>query len=78
MSALSCPGWDMPERSPLTSARNTGTPMAEKLSARTFSVTVLPVPVAPQINPCRLAMRGSRNTFSVRVYLINQKCWKIR
>ena len=40
-----------PDRSPLTSARNTGTPSREKLSASTCSVTVLPVPVAPVIKP---------------------------
>ena len=35
----------MPERSPLTSATNTGTPAAESCSAITCSVFVLPVPV---------------------------------
>jgi cysteine-S-conjugate beta-lyase len=34
----------------LASAKNTGTPSLEKLSANTFRVTVLPVPVAPAIN----------------------------
>ena len=33
---------------------------AEKPSARSCSVTVLPVPVAPAIRPCRLAMPSSR------------------
>src|SRR3954462_8020016 len=47
----------MPERSPLTSARKTGTPLRAKPSARTCSEMVLPVPVAPAIRPCRLAMR---------------------
>ena len=51
------PAWLMPERSPLTSARNTGTPVAEKPSARICSDTVLPVPVAPAIRPWRLASR---------------------
>ena len=39
------------------SAANTGTPAAEKPSARTCSVTVLPVPVAPVTRPWRLASR---------------------
>ena len=43
------------ETSPLASAKNTGTPIREKLSAKTFKVTVLPVPVAPAIKPWRLA-----------------------
>src|SRR5262245_4943029 len=45
----------MPERSPLISEANTETPAREKPSARTCSVTVLPVPVAPVTRPCRLA-----------------------
>ena len=43
------PGSEMPDRSPLMSAANTGTPAAEKPSASTCSDTVLPVPVAPVI-----------------------------
>ena len=39
------------ETSPLASARNTGTPIREKLSASTLRVMVLPVPVAPAIKP---------------------------
>ncbi len=54
------PGAASPERSPFTSAMKTGTPMREKLSASTWRVTVLPVPVAPAIRPWRLAMPGSR------------------
>jgi len=54
------PGLAMPVRSPFTSARNTGTPMREKLSAITCSVTVLPVPVAPVMQPCRFASAGSK------------------
>ena len=50
----------VPVRSPLTSAMNTGTPMRDKFSAIVCSVTVLPVPVAPVIRPCRLASCGSR------------------
>jgi hypothetical protein len=46
---LASPIAAMPDRSPLTSAQNTGTPALEKLSARICSVTVLPVPVAPVI-----------------------------
>ena len=37
------------------SAAKTGTPAAEKPSANTCSVTVLPVPVAPVTRPCRFA-----------------------
>ena len=43
------------ETSPFASAKNTGTPRREKLSASTLSVTVLPVPVAPAIKPWRFA-----------------------
>jgi hypothetical protein len=39
---------------------NTGTPMALKPSARRWSVTVLPVPVAPAMRPWRLAILGGR------------------
>src|SRR5256885_17131215 len=53
------PGWLMPDRSPLMSAMNTGTPISENPSAIFCSVTVLPVPVAPVIRPCRLASAGS-------------------
>ena len=60
MSALSLPGAHMPVRSPLISARNTGTPISEKDSAMTFMVMVLPVPVAPAISPWRFAILGSR------------------
>ena len=41
----------VPARSPLTSAKNTGTPASEKLSAITFEVIVFPVPDAPVIKP---------------------------
>ena len=47
------PGMAMPDRSPFTSATNTGTPALEKLSAMPCKVTVLPVPVAPAISPWR-------------------------
>ena len=56
----SVPACEMPVRSPLTSAMNTGTPAREKASARVCSVMVLPVPVAPVIRPCRLALSGCR------------------
>src|ERR1700761_6095926 len=45
----------MPERSPLMSAANTGTPARAKPSAITCRVTVLPVPVAPVASPWRFA-----------------------
>ena len=54
------PAAPMPERSPLMSATNTGTPMLAKDSASFCRVTVLPVPVAPVMRPWRLASRGSR------------------
>src|SRR5262245_60840227 len=50
----------MPDRSPLISAANTGTPAREKPSARTWSVTVLPVPVAPVTRPWRFAILSAR------------------
>jgi hypothetical protein len=58
----SWPAWLMPVRSPLTSAMKTGTPMREKPSASFCSVTVLPVPVAPVIRPCRLARPGRKHS----------------
>ena len=54
------PAFIMLVRSPLTSARKTGVPMSENVSARTFKVIVLPVPVAPAIKPWRLAIFGIR------------------
>ena len=53
--ALLLPALAILETSPLASAKNTGTPIREKLSASTFNVTVFPVPVAPAIKPWRLA-----------------------
>ena len=41
---------------------NTGTPIREKRSAMTCSVTVFPVPVAPVMRPWRLASAGSRQS----------------
>ena len=54
------PFWLVPVRSPFTSAMNTGTPMSESFWAMVCRVTVLPVPVAPVINPWRLASAGIR------------------
>ena len=63
-SATAEPAAASPDRSPLTSARKTGTPIREKCSASTCSVTVLPVPVAPVIRPCRFASAGRNSTSS--------------
>src|SRR6185503_11316426 len=57
--AAGSPGTQMPERSPFTSAQNTGTPAAENCSAMICRVTVLPVPVAPATSPCRLARHNN-------------------
>ena len=54
------PASAIPERSPLMSAMNTGTPMAENCSASFCNVTVLPVPVAPVMRPWRFASAGKR------------------
>ena len=54
--SLATPGVAMPDRSPLMSAANTGTPWADTCSASTCSVFVLPVPVAPATSPCRLSI----------------------
>ena len=64
MSSVSTPGHIMPATSPFTSAMNTGTPMSLKLSAITFRVMVLPVPVAPAIRPWRFAIFGRIKMFS--------------
>ena len=53
--SLEAPASASPLRSPLTSARNTGTPAADSPSARSWSVRVLPVPVAPATSACRLS-----------------------
>ena len=55
MKSLASPTSEMPERSPLMSAANTGTPARANPSAITCNDTVLPVPVAPVTRPCRLA-----------------------
>ena len=51
-----------PERSPLMSARNTGTPAVESCSAIMCRVTVLPVPVAPATRPCRFIIASGSRT----------------
>ena len=48
------PGAPTPERSPFTSTAKTGTPSAASWPAMSWSVFVLPVPVAPAISPWRL------------------------
>src|SRR2546421_1356613 len=57
---LAPPAFARPVRSPLTSAMNTGTPIAEKRCASVCSVTLLPVPVAPVMRPWRFASAGRR------------------
>ena len=49
--SLGAPALPIPPRSPFTSARKTGTPILENRSARTCSEIVLPVPVAPVMQP---------------------------
>ena len=60
MLSFISPAHAVPARSPLTSAINTGTPASEKLSAITLEVTVLPVPDAPVIRPCLLALSNNK------------------
>ena len=55
MKSLASPTSEIPDRSPLMSAANTGTPARANPSAITCNDTVLPVPVAPVTRPCRLA-----------------------
>ena len=74
--ALVEPSWLIPERSPLTSAMKTGTPILENCSAICCSVTVFPVPVAPVIKPWRLAKAG-RMTDSVAEFLAINWEWAI-
>ena len=49
--SLDVPGTASPDRSPLMSATKTGTPAADRPSVSTWSVLVLPVPVAPGDQP---------------------------
>ncbi len=60
--SLTSPGRLSPLRSPLTSAANTGTPMADSCSAMSWRVLVLPVPVAPAMSPWRLHMAAGTCT----------------
>ena len=55
LGAIGDPDMAIPARSPFTSDTKTGTPARLKPSAMPWSVTVLPVPVAPAISPWRLA-----------------------
>ena len=59
---LSAPGAERPDRSPLMSAANTGTPLADSCSASSCRVLVLPVPVAPATRPCRLSIPSGIRT----------------
>ena len=56
------PALATPDRSPLMSAANTGTPSAESCSAISWRVLVLPVPVAPATRPCRLTIASGMRT----------------
>ena len=60
--AVGDPAMPSPARSPFTSATNTGTPAAESCSAISWSVLVLPVPVAPATRPCRFIEASGRRT----------------
>src|ERR1700687_1678983 len=55
IKSLASPTSEIPERSPLISAANTGTPARANPSAITCSETVFPVPVAPVTRPWRFA-----------------------
>ena len=55
IKSLGSPTSEMPERSPLISAANTGTPARANPSAITCNETVFPVPVAPVTRPWRFA-----------------------
>ena len=72
IDALSPPALTIPAKSPLTSAIITGTPISEKDSAKTFRLTVFPVPVAPAISPCLFAILGSiYNSLSADLAIYN-------
>lgn len=60
--AFEVPGAEIPDRPPLMSARRTGTPCAQSCSAMSWSVLVLPVPVAPVTRPCRLSVGSGMRT----------------
>src|SRR5439155_23453014 len=55
IKSFGAPTSEMPERSPLISAANTGTPARANPSAITCNETVFPVPVAPATRPWRFA-----------------------
>ena len=50
--------------SPLMSLMKTGTPASESCSARTWSVFVLPVPVAPATRPWRFIIASGTRTWT--------------
>ena len=56
LAFVASPGAASPVRSPLMSATKTGTPAFESWPASSWSVLVLPVPVAPAMRPWRLSM----------------------
>ena len=56
IQSFSSPLAPIPERSPLMSAANTGTPALLICSVMSCNVLVLPVPVAPATRPCRFSM----------------------
>ncbi len=60
--SLPSPGVATPDRSPLMSAANTATPFAASCSASTWSVRVLPVPVAPATSPWRFVIASGMRT----------------
>jgi hypothetical protein len=49
---------------------NTGTPISDSDCAITCSVTVLPVPVAPVMHPCRLTRLDSMSSASWSFFAI--------
>ena len=63
-----------PERSPFISAAKTGTPILLKVSASTCKLIVLPVPVAPVINPWRLAIFGIKQISFSSLIATNERC----
>ena len=74
MKSLASPTSEIPDRSPLMSAANTGTPARAKPSAITCNDTVLPVPVAPVTRPCRLASASDNQAgcspFPIKIFSI--------
>ena len=66
------PGAPTPDRSPLTSTAKTGTPAADSWPARSWSVLVLPVPVAPAMRPWRLTRDSGSATRTSGQHLVAQ------